>query len=88
LSNEVTIGMPIDFYISFKEKMEALKKAGALVIYFVSTEVVVDEAEYEENEYHDSSTWVNLVGEHKKLKKRTPGAAATPTPIPLLRSSS
>ncbi|MCK4764605.1 MAG: ABC transporter permease subunit [Candidatus Aminicenantes bacterium] len=60
-------GMPIDFHIDLKEKMEALKEEGALIIYVTSNDMVVGKEIL--SGYFDSPTWTAMIDDFTRIKK-------------------
>ena len=65
LIDNIATGMPVDYAIAFKERLEALAQAGALVIYLTTNDCSVSEKIGSEPYFYESSYWTGMI-EHRK----------------------
>jgi len=65
LIDNIATGMPVDYAIVFKERLEALAQAGALVIYLTTNDCSVSEKIGSEPYFYESSYWTGMI-EHRK----------------------
>jgi hypothetical protein len=67
LVHDAARGMPIEFTVQLKEKMEALKEEGALVLYFTPDELINVKSLKKGQKFYESATWCQLVDHYKDL---------------------
>jgi len=60
-------GMPIEFTVQLKEKMQQLKEEGAMVIYLTPDELINVQSIKKRHGLHESTTWCELVDHYKGL---------------------
>lgn len=67
LVHDAARGMPIEFTVQLKEKMQQLKETGALVIYLTPDELINVQSIKKAHGLYESSTWCQLVDHYKGL---------------------
>lgn len=67
LVHNVARGMPIEFTVQLKEKMQQLKEEGALVLYITPDELINVQSIKKVHGLYESSTWCELVEHYKGL---------------------
>ncbi len=67
LVHDAARGMPIEFTVQLKEKMEALKEEGALVLYLTPDELINVKSLKRGQKFYESATWCQLVDHYKGL---------------------
>ncbi len=67
LFQDMASGMPVDFAIRFKDKMDSLKRAGSLVIYLTSDDAVRSKGLEKGQLFFETPTWCKVVEQYKSL---------------------
>lgn len=67
LVHDAARGMPIEFTVQLKEKMQQLKDEGALVIYLTPDELINVQSIKKGHGLYESTTWCQLVDHYKGL---------------------
>ncbi len=67
LIHDIARGMPIEFTIQLKERMEKLKDEGSLVIYLTPDEIINVKSIRKDRGFYESATWGQLVDHYKGL---------------------
>jgi ABC-type Na+ transport system ATPase subunit NatA len=67
LVHDAARGMPIEFTVQLKERMQQLKEEGALVLYLTPDELINVQSIKKGRGLYESSTWCQLVDHYKGL---------------------
>jgi len=70
LFHDIAAGMPVDFAIRFKEKMDDLKDQGSLVLYLTSDDAVRSKGLEKGQIFFETPTWCIVVDQYKTLEDR------------------
>lgn len=69
LFHDTAAGMPVDFAIHFKEKMDVLKKRHSLVLYLTGDDTVRSKGLEKGQLFFETPTWGKVVEQYKKLEE-------------------
>ncbi len=67
LLHDIARGMPIEFTIQLKKRMEELKEEGALVVYLTPDELINIKSIKKGQSFYASTTWGQLLDHYKEL---------------------
>lgn len=69
LIDDISRGMPINFAVRLKEKMEELRSSGALVIYLTTDDLLLVKYVKKNQSFYETTSWSELVDRYRGLKQ-------------------